>query len=190
MSRVFVHLSLVYADDCCRRPADARRPHYTTTAPVKGEGGRPRRRCVGGAQGARDGFRPPPERQSGPAPERRRGRGWVRACAGTTEGACAGTTGRDAGGAVSDGFRTGLGRIWEVLGGFGTPGFVAGPGRFVRGGAAIFRKTVPFGSICSVFPVPGRYGLQPRRLRVWLSLYVRLFCLSRGAHGGAHGAGV
>ena len=33
MSRVFVHLSLVYADDCCRRPADARRPHYTTTAP-------------------------------------------------------------------------------------------------------------------------------------------------------------
>ena len=33
MSRVFVHPSLVYADDCCRHPADARRPHYTTTAP-------------------------------------------------------------------------------------------------------------------------------------------------------------
>ena len=58
----------------------------------------------------------------------------------------------DAGGTVSDGFRTGLGRIWEVLGGFGTPGFVAGPGRFVRGGASIFRKTASFCFICSISP--------------------------------------
>ena len=95
----------------------------------------------------------------------------------------------DAGGAVSDGFRTGLGRIWEVLGGFGTPGFVAGPGRFVRGGAADFLKNCFI--LFHLFHFPrcarDRSGAGPSPAEpsasaavVWLSLCGRLFCLSRG----------
>ena len=60
-----------------------------------------------------------------------------------------------------------MGGLGTALGDYGTSGFVANLGRFVRGWAAIFRKIVPFCSICSALPY------RVRRLRLVTPLIMR-----------------